>query len=107
MTNHDPDFGKLCNDESETVCPHCGGSLPDDFTTGYPCPMCDDYVFAPPELPDYLQQAIGYMQLLIQTLEDNAADLHSGLLTANQMLLLGEALNRATADERNREAQNA
>lgn len=94
-----PDFGNLCKETADT-CPHCGSSLPDDFTTGYECPKCDEYVFTPPELPERIQQAIGYMQMLIEALEEHGDSPQlMRHLTPGQFIVFNQVLEEADFEE--------
>ncbi|MCE7947228.1 MAG: hypothetical protein DYG88_07340 [Chloroflexi bacterium CFX4] len=78
MTNHEPDFGKLCNDESETT----------------------EFALPPPELPENIQRAIGYMQMLIEALEEHGDSpqlMHH--LTPGQFIVLNQVLEESAFEE--------
>lgn len=77
MIKHDPDFENPRNDESETT----------KFTLLR-------------ELPEHLQQAIGYMQMLIEALEEHGDSPQlEHHLTPGQFIVLNQVLEVAEFEE--------
>lgn len=76
MTN--PDFGSMCNDESETA----------------------EFRLPPPELPEKVQRAIGYMQMLIEALEEHGDSPQlMKHLTPGQFIVFNAVLEEAEFEE--------